>query len=73
MIEKTYAYHKPSDQGLARIKKLREAYSAIDAAVREFGTSGRELAVAITNLEQSAMWAIKSVVCNDPASVVDDR
>lgn len=72
MVEKTYAYHKPSTESLERIKQLRHACSALHHTFMELGTQGRELAVAYTNLEQAAMWAIKSVVCNDPASVVEE-
>ncbi len=70
-MEKTYAYHKPSSQGLAKITELRQAYSTLHDVVKRLGTESREKAVALTNLEQSAMWAIKSVVCNDPESVAE--
>ena len=69
-IEKTYAYHKPSAESLDKITKIRQAYSTLHDVLKELGTDGREKAVAFTNLEQSAMWAIKSVVCNDPKSEV---
>jgi hypothetical protein len=32
--------------------------------------ASRERSIALTELEGSAMWAIKSVVCNDPESEV---
>lgn len=68
-IAKAFAYHKPSEAGLARINQLRQAYSDLLTLI-ESVSAGREKAVAITNLETSAMWAIKGVVCNDPASEV---
>jgi hypothetical protein len=71
MIEKTYNYHKPSPEGLEKIKTIREAYSTLHNVLKEYGTPSRELAVAFTHLETSAMWGIKAVVCNDPASEVD--
>jgi hypothetical protein len=68
-MEKTYAYHKPSAGGLEMITKLREAYSALHNTVLEVAGESRERSVALTNLEQSAMWAIKAVVHNDAGSV----
>ena len=70
MIEKTFAYHKPSPGGLEVITKLRVAYSDLKARIEQVAPHSRERAVALTELETSAMWAIKSVVANDPASEV---
>jgi hypothetical protein len=70
MIDKPYAYHEPSAEGLARITRLREHYAAGERLIREVCPSSREQSIAITNNEQTAMWAVKAVVFNDPASVV---
>lgn len=70
-MEKTYAYHKPSSEGLTRIKTLREAFSSLHNLVTETSPNTRERSVAITKLEETAMWAIKAVVCNDPESEVE--
>ncbi len=69
-IKKQFAYHKPSVQGLADIQHLREAFSRLDEAVRFFCPDSRERSVALTELETAAMWAVKSVVYNDPKSEV---
>jgi hypothetical protein len=69
-IDKPYAYHKPTDDGMSRINRLREAFSAVDRAIRETCPDSRHKSVAITELETAAMWAIKAVVFNDPASEV---
>lgn len=69
MIDKPYAYHKPSDDGKRRIDNLREAFSATARAIDENCTDPRRKAIAITQNEQAAMWAIKAVVFGDPASV----
>lgn len=68
-IAKPYAYHKPSDSGLDKITQLRKCFSEADRLLKELCPPSRELSVAITNLETTAMWAIKAVVINDPASV----
>lgn len=69
-MEKTYAYHKPGDEGLERIRELREAFSTLHKKIEELAPPSRERSVAITNLETTAMWAIKAVVINDPESEV---
>lgn len=71
MMEKMYTYHKPSEEGIEKIAKLRKAFSDLHDVVKATCPVTREQAVALTNLEQSAMWAIKSVVYNDPKSVVE--
>lgn len=68
---KTYAYHKPSDDGLDKISQLREGFSALQELIERVAEPTRERSIALTELQTAAMWAIKSVVCNDPQSVVD--
>lgn len=70
-IDKPYAYHKPSPEGLAKINRLREHFSEGERLIREICGNTRQGAVAITNNEQTAMWAIKGVVFNDPNSEVE--
>ena len=70
-IDKPYAYHKPSPDGLTRINKLREVFSEVEKVIREVCPESRHKSVAITNLETTAMWAIKAVVFNDKDSEVD--
>lgn len=68
-IQRPYAYHKPSDDGLSKITQLRRAFSEVDSMIKELCPQSRERSVAITELETTAMWAIKAVVLNDPKSV----
>lgn len=65
---KTFQYHKPSEDALERITRLREAFSVVHGAIEEVAPVSRERSVALTELETSAMWAVKAVVFNDPAS-----
>lgn len=71
-MNKTYAYHKPGTDGLAKIKTLREAFSGLHDLITSTAPASREKAVALTNLETTAMWAIKAIVCNDPQSEVTE-
>jgi hypothetical protein len=70
-VKKTYAYHKPSADGLVKIAELRKAFSDLHDKIEATAPNSREKSVALTNLETTAMWAIKAVVCNDPESVVE--
>lgn len=70
-IDKPYAYHKPSPRGLEKITALREHFSETARLIKEVCPPGREQSIAITKNEETAMWAIKSVVFNDPTSVVE--
>ena len=70
-IDKPYAYHKPSPEGMDKINQLREAYSIVQRIIDEVCPQSRQKSVAITELETSAMWAIKAVVFNDPESVAE--
>jgi hypothetical protein len=70
MIDKPFAYHKPSEDGLNRITRLRDAFSSLQRVIDEVCPASRHRSVATTELETAAMWAIKAVVFNDPASEV---
>lgn len=67
-MKKTFAYHKPSEEGLKRITQLRRAFSNLHDVIEALAPNSREKSVALTELETTAMWAIKAVVCNDPES-----
>lgn len=70
MIAKTFAFHKPSDDSLPKITELRRAFSELQARIEQLAPASRERSVALTNLETTAMWAVKAVVCNDPKAEV---
>ena len=70
-IDKPYAYHKPSPDGFDKINKLREIFSEVERVINEVCPNSRHRSLAITNNEQTAMWAIKAVVFNDPNSKVE--
>ena len=68
MIDKAFAYHVPSGDAHVRIKDLRGAYTYLKGIIEANAPASRERSVALTELETSAMWAIKAVVSNDPMS-----
>lgn len=69
-IDKPFAYHKPTDNGMEAINRLRLAFSDVARVIEEVCPPSRQRSVASTELETAAMWAIKAVVFNDPASEV---
>ncbi len=69
-INKTFAYHRPSADGMQKITALREAFSTLSNVIVETCTTSREKSIALTELETAAMWAIKAVVFNDNESEV---
>ena len=71
-IDKPYAYHKPSPEGRDKINKLREHFSEGERLMKEICPQSRQLSVALTNNETTAMWAIKAVVFNDPNSQITE-
>ena len=71
MIDKPFAYHKPSEDGFRKITALREAFSVVKKEIEAQCPESRQRSVAITELETSAMWAIKAVVFNDPTSEIE--
>lgn len=69
-VLKTFAYQKPSEEGLAKITRLREMFSEMSNTINDLCPPSRERSVALTELETTAMWAIKAVVTNDPKSEI---
>ena len=58
----TFDYQKPTDEQIPRIERIREAYKTLLETIERECPASRPLSVAITNLEQSGMWAIKAIV-----------
>ena len=53
---------KPADEAVERIEEVREAAKQFGALILAFAPFGRERALAVTKLEESAMWAVKAIV-----------
>ena len=70
--QKTFAHHTPHPEALEKVKKLRAAFAVLSEELDKHCKASRELSVAKTHLETSAMWAIKALVVNDERSVVED-
>lgn len=62
-----FGYFKPAEAMLPLIQEVRVAYSNVHKFLLTLPPS-RQRAIAITELETSAMWAIKGLVLNDSGS-----
>lgn len=62
-----FGYFKPSEEMLPVIQDTRDAYSTLHKFLLTLPSS-RQRSIAITELETSAMWAIKGLVLNDSKS-----
>lgn len=56
-------YHKLHDQNTQLITEIKETAEKLDSLFEL--VKGREMALAITNLEQATMWATKAIVLED--------
>lgn len=52
----------PSEAQLHALEALREKFKELDALIRTVGTPDRARSLALTALEESAMWATKAVM-----------
>jgi len=64
LIKKTYQQHSYTEEQLEVVSKLRRAYSEVDTLVADECKASRETSKALTDLENSMMWAIKSLFVN---------
>lgn len=57
-------YHKPSESGVERHKRLSDAAAALLRTIEEIVPDGREKSLAITKIEEAKMWASAGVARN---------
>lgn len=67
-ISKVYAFHVPGETAKQSVQRLRTAFTELACLITATCKESRERSVALTNLETTAMWAIKSCVWSDPDS-----
>lgn len=70
-LKRAFTYHPPSDVKMAgltqakRYEHLRACAFAFAQAIQEFTPQSREQSLAMTNLEQSVMWANAAIARNE--------
>lgn len=63
--------HVPSPEGVMRIAEVRKRFLALAEFITQTCPPCRETSLALTKLEEAAMWANKGVALNS-AEVVDN-
>jgi hypothetical protein len=61
-LERSLTNITPSAEAIVRIEAMRESFKGTGALILAFAPFGRERALAITKLEEAAMWAVKAIV-----------
>lgn len=67
-VSKMFQTHKVTPETAAKVKALREKFTELEDLIKDSSSTSREQSVALTNLEQSAMWAVKAAVAGDPVN-----
>lgn len=63
-IEKSFDTHEIDAEQAKHISDVRELTKQLAYLIKNEIPSSREKALAMTNLEQTQMWAIKAIACN---------
>lgn len=63
-ISNSFGFHPGTADVAALYKEIRFMFNNVAQWLNKECPDSRELAVALTNLEQAQMWAIKSVAVN---------
>lgn len=64
-IENSFTHHPPKGNQVQRYEDLRRMAKEFAHLINDACPDSREKALALTNLEQSVMWANKSIACNE--------
>lgn len=64
-VENTFMYHTPKGDQTDRYFILRADAKALALLVLRLCPPSRERSLALTNLEQAAMWANKAIAVNE--------
>lgn len=64
-LENNFRYHTPKGNQTERYEVLRNKGKELAHMVDELCPSGREKSLAMTNLEQTIMWANASIARNE--------
>ena len=61
-FEKSLTNHTPTDEQVARIENIRDRAKLLASDIIHTTPQSREQSLALTHLEDSVMWAVKSIV-----------
>lgn len=64
-VNESFKYHPPVGDQSERYERIRNTSEDLATLIEELCPPSRERSLAITNLEQASMWAIKSIAVNN--------
>lgn len=64
-IENTFTYHKPFGNQSERYEVLRSQAKILAAFIADYCPDSLEKSLALTNLQQSIMWANAAIAINE--------
>lgn len=64
VLERSLTNVAPTQEQIDRIHTIRDSAKALGAVIIFNSTNSRERSVALTNLEETVMWAVKGIVLN---------
>lgn len=64
-IANSFTYHAPKDDQPQRYVELRDRAGELALLIVHSCPPSRERSIALTKLEESIMWANKSIACNE--------
>lgn len=67
-IDNTFTYHRPFGTQQVRYEALRSAARELATLIQGSCPESREKSLALTNLQQSIMWANASIAINEKES-----
>lgn len=62
--------HVPDAEGIAKIEQVRSWVIKLEGVMGAMVPESRELAIAMTKLEEARMWAIKGIVMQYPCNLL---
>lgn len=65
MKQISFQYVKPTEEQVDLMQVFRDMYQALGERIQAELPDGRGKSLALTNLEQSAMWLNKGITLND--------
>lgn len=70
-VEWNMTNHRPTDAEIETIEGLRGEFIELAGLIEDACPESRERSVAMTNLEQSLMWAVASIARNTESTEDD--
>jgi len=64
-VDNVFTYHKPKDDQPARYEKIRADAKLLAKTIEAMTPQSREQSLALTNLQQSVMWANAAIAINE--------